>query len=73
VPTVPASKLIEPIADRTPAILEDEDWSVWLGKESAELDHVKATLRTVEGVNWKMAKEPKQKGEKPANVFDRKA
>jgi putative SOS response-associated peptidase YedK len=58
--TVPASKLIEPVTDRMPAILEDDDWSVWLGEESAELDEVKATLRTMEGVNWKMAREPKQ-------------
>jgi len=58
--TVPASKLIEPITDRMPAILEDDDWSVWLGEESAELDEVKSVLRTMENVNWKMDREPKK-------------
>jgi putative SOS response-associated peptidase YedK len=58
--TAPASKLIEPITDRMPAILEDDDWSIWLGEESAELDEVKSVLRTMENVNWKMEREPKK-------------
>jgi putative SOS response-associated peptidase YedK len=62
--TVPASKLIEPITDRMPAILQDEadsdDWRIWLGEESAEPDEVKSVLRTMENVNWKMEREPKK-------------
>src|ERR1700761_6544393 len=33
--TVPASKLIAPITDRMPAILEDADWATWLGETPA--------------------------------------
>ena len=57
--TVPASELISPITDRMPAILEPEDWTVWLGERPMPLDDVKATLKTMEDVNWKMAPEPK--------------
>jgi hypothetical protein len=56
--TVPASRLIAPITDRMPAILEDNDWRRWLGEEPAELSQVKAVLNTMEGVNWRMANEP---------------
>jgi putative SOS response-associated peptidase YedK len=68
--TVPASKLIEPVTDRMPAILEDDDWSIWLGEESAEPDEVKSVLRTMEGVNWKIAPEAKKTkpAKKPAPV-----
>ena len=59
--TVPASGLISPITDRMPAILEDADWSTWLGEIPASPDAVKAVLKTMEGVNWKMEKEPKEK------------
>jgi putative SOS response-associated peptidase YedK len=62
--TVPASALIAPVTDRMPAILADDDWSIWLGEESAELDEVKSVLKTVEGVNWEMARE--KKAPKPA-------
>lgn len=61
--TVPASKLIQPITDRMPAILEDGDWSKWLGEEPASPADVKAVLRTMEGVDWRMAKEEKSKPE----------
>jgi putative SOS response-associated peptidase YedK len=57
--TVPASKLISPITDRMPAILEDADWSTWLGEIDASPDQVKGVLKTMEGVNWKMEREPK--------------
>lgn len=66
--TVPASKLISPITDRMPAILEDADWATWLGETAATPAEVKATLRTVEGVNWKMAKEPKPEKPKEHNT-----
>jgi putative SOS response-associated peptidase YedK len=58
--TVPASKLVSAITDRMPAILDDADWGKWLGQEAATPAEVKATLKTVEGVNWKMAPEPKK-------------
>jgi putative SOS response-associated peptidase YedK len=58
--TVPASRLISPITDRMPAILDDEDWATWLGEVPATSDAAKATLRTMEGVNWTMAPEPKK-------------
>jgi putative SOS response-associated peptidase YedK len=57
--TVPASKLIQPITDRMPAILEDADWATWLGETDASPEQGKATLRTMEGVNWKKEREPK--------------
>jgi len=57
--TVAANKLIMPITNRMPAILEDEDWSKWLGEAPMSLAEAKAVLKTMEGVNWRMAKEPK--------------
>jgi putative SOS response-associated peptidase YedK len=59
--TVPASKLIQPITDRMPAMLEDADWETWLGENDASPAQVKATLRTEECVNWKMEREAKPK------------
>lgn len=65
--TVPASRLISPITDRMPAILEDADWPTWLGENPASPDAIKAVLNTMEGVNWKMETEPKKpKGAPPA-------
>jgi len=44
-----------------PAILEDEEaWETWLGERSAETANVKAVLKTMEGVNWVTAPEPKK-------------
>ena len=43
------------------AILEDgEAWETWLGGRSAETGDVKAVLKTMEGVNWTTAPEPKK-------------
>jgi putative SOS response-associated peptidase YedK len=66
--TVPASRLISPITDRMPAILEDADWSAWLGETPAQPDAIKAVLKTMEGVNWKMERESKKnsRGASPA-------
>jgi putative SOS response-associated peptidase YedK len=65
--TVPASRLISPITDRMPAILEDADWPTWLGEIPASPEAIKAVLKTMEGVNWKMETEPKKsKGTPPA-------
>jgi len=59
--TVPANELIRKLpTDRMPAFLATEDWKMWLGETPATLDEVKACLKTVEGVNWKMAKEGKR-------------
>jgi putative SOS response-associated peptidase YedK len=69
--TVQANKLIrdaimEGVADpRMPAILEDADWSTWLGETDAASDQIKATLRTLEGVNWRIYPEPKPQRDKP--------
>jgi putative SOS response-associated peptidase YedK len=63
--TVPASEMIRKTImanqddPRMPAILDDADWAKWLGEEPATLDEVKATLKTVEGITWKMAPEKK--------------
>jgi Uncharacterized conserved protein len=57
--TVPPSKLVAQITDRMPAILEDADWSTWLGETDAPPDRAKAVLKTMEGVNWTMSPEPK--------------
>lgn len=37
---------------RTPAILEDDAWSTWLGEDGATPAAAKAVLRTMEGVSW---------------------
>jgi putative SOS response-associated peptidase YedK len=63
--TVPANELIRRTimanqADpRMPAILDDGDWAKWLGEVPASSDELKAMLKTVEGVTWKMAPEQK--------------
>ncbi len=58
--TVPANKLIATLpTDRMPAILDPADWSKWIGEEPASVDELKAMLKTVEGVHWKMTKEEK--------------
>lgn len=63
--TVPASEMIRRTImanqddPRMPAILDDADWAKWLGEEVASINEVKATLKTQEGVTWKMAPEPK--------------
>jgi putative SOS response-associated peptidase YedK len=65
--TVPANELIrrEIMANqadpRMPAILADEDWSTWLGEDGATPAEAKAVLKTMEGVNWAAAPEPKPK------------
>ena len=43
-----------------PAILEDADWATWLGENDATPEQAKAVLRTMEGVNWKIAPEMKK-------------
>jgi putative SOS response-associated peptidase YedK len=73
--TVPANKLIrdaimEGVDDpRMPAILEDSDWSAWLGENDATPEPAKAVLKTMECVNWKIDPEPKaEKKPKPTKA-----
>lgn len=64
--TVPANELIRRMVKpqeqdpRMPAILEDDAWSTWLGEVNAKPEAVKAVLKTMEGVNWQAAPEPKK-------------
>jgi hypothetical protein len=43
-----------------PAILEDDAWPTWLGEGDATSAMAKAVLRTMEGVNWHTAPEPRK-------------
>jgi putative SOS response-associated peptidase YedK len=64
--TVPANELIRRTIKsqeddpRMPAILDDDAWSTWLGEDDATPAAAKAMLRTMEGVNWQAAPEPKK-------------
>ena len=56
--TVAANDLIATLpTDRMPAVLDKEDWAIWLGEEMATPERVKACLKTQQGVRWTMAKE----------------
>lgn len=44
---------------RMPAILEDDAWSTWLGEDGSPPAAAKAVLKTMEGVSWQAAPEPK--------------
>ena len=63
--TVPANELIRRTVKsletdpRMPAILEDDAWATWLGEDTTP-DAAKVLLRTMEGVNWQAAPEPKK-------------
>jgi len=41
-------------------ILDDDAWSRWLGEDDATPAAAKAVLKTMEGVNWQAAPEPKK-------------
>jgi len=64
--TVPANDLIRRTIKsmetdpRMPAILEDDAWPIWLGEDDSTPTAAKATLKTMEGVNWQAAPEPKK-------------
>jgi len=54
--TVPPNPLIARITDRMPAMLQPEDWPLWLGECEAPLSEVKALLRTHDDAGaWDMA------------------
>ena len=56
--TVSANELVSRITDRMPAILREDDWSVWLGEEDKPLRDVKALLRTFDdNGNWQLAEQ----------------
>lgn len=57
--TVPANELIRR------AILEDVEWPTWLGEDGATPESAKAVLKTMEGVNWQAAPEPKKPRTRP--------
>jgi putative SOS response-associated peptidase YedK len=63
--TVPANELIRRTVKsletdpRMPAILEEDAWPAWLGEDDASPAAAKAVLKTMEGVNWQAAPEPK--------------
>jgi len=61
--TTPANALISRITDRMPAILEEDDWPMWLGETDASPEDVKAVLHTFEDNGaWSMAaQEPARK------------
>lgn len=72
--TVPANKLLRDSIlrndtdPRMPAILEDADWTIWLGENDATPEQAKSVLRTMEGVKWTIAPEPKKsKAARPEN------
>lgn len=43
--TVPANPLIATITDRMPALIEPDDWAVWLGETPASFEEIKTLLR----------------------------
>ena len=63
--TVSANELVSRITDRMPAILREDDWSVWLGEEDKPLRDVTALLRTFDdNGNWQLAEQAPSKSAK---------
>lgn len=62
--TVAANKLITPITDRMPAVLQGGDWGKWLGEEPATAEELKTMLQPFEGA-WDMAPEKPAKSPPP--------
>lgn len=64
--TVPANDLIrrtiKSLEDepRMPAILTDDAWPTWLAEDGATPADAKVVLKTMQGVNWEAAPEPKK-------------
>jgi putative SOS response-associated peptidase YedK len=67
--TVPANRLLLGLpTDRMPAILEPEDWPVWLGETGASPAEAKACLKTKEGTRWTMR--PQERPRRRPTVSD---
>lgn len=64
--TVPANELIRRTVKareddpRMPAILDEAAWVSWLGEDGSDAATAKTLLRTMEGVNWTSAVEPRK-------------
>lgn len=64
--TVPANELIRRSIksaesdSRMPATLDDDVWGTWLEEDGAPPEAAKSLLKTMEGVNWTAAPEPKK-------------
>lgn len=67
--TTPANALISAITDRMPAILQPNDWPLWLGETGASLAEVKAVLQTYDDEGgWKMTpQEPSKQTKRPTH------
>lgn len=64
--TTPANPLIGKITDRMPAILQPEDWEVWLGEREGGPADIKMVLRTYhESGNWKITEQAPTRSAKP--------
>jgi putative SOS response-associated peptidase YedK len=56
--TVAANPLIAALpTSRMPAVLDAQDWAIWLGEEAATPQRVKACLKTQAGLHWSIARE----------------
>jgi len=64
--TTPPNPLIATVADRMPAVLGPDDWSVWLGEADAPPAQVKSILQTYNG-DWEMAEQKKPERQSPAH------
>lgn len=66
--TTPANALISKTTDRMPAILQPEDWEVWLGEREGGPADVKMVLRTFEdGGNWTMTEQETNRQKKDSS------
>lgn len=64
--TTAPNTLIAAVADRMPAMLQPEDWPLWLGETHAAPMAVKSVLRTFDG-DWEMAKQTRPWGHRSAS------
>lgn len=72
--TVPANAAIQPITDRMPALLSEDEIEMWLGELRAPMEDVKALLRTQEFNldEWDIGPEdPTKKPPRPRKRYDK--
>src|ERR1017187_9221345 len=67
---VPRNARLGTITDRTPAVIQRDQWSKWLGEEPAGIQELKAMLALFEG-DWTMQAPPKTSRARPARASDR--